>query len=90
MDRTITATDAARNFSDLVNRTLYRGESTTVTRGGKIVMRILPPEKPPLTGEQIAALWDSMPQVSKEDADAVARDLDEARSLLKMPESAWE
>ncbi len=33
--RVISATEAARNFSDLTNRVSYRGETYTVERGGR-------------------------------------------------------
>jgi prevent-host-death family protein len=40
----INATEAARRFSDLVNRTRYRGESFIVVRNGEEVCRMLPPD----------------------------------------------
>lgn len=40
MTTRVTATEAARNFSDLVNRVHYRGESFDIVRGGEVVARI--------------------------------------------------
>jgi prevent-host-death family protein len=40
----VTATDAARHFSDLLDAIEHAGESFTVTRGGKVVARIVPVE----------------------------------------------
>ncbi len=38
----ISATEAARNLSDLINRVVYRGEQFLVQRGGEPVCRISP------------------------------------------------
>lgn len=38
----ITATDAARKFSDLLNKVRYRGETFEVVRGGEVVARLVP------------------------------------------------
>jgi antitoxin (DNA-binding transcriptional repressor) of toxin-antitoxin stability system len=38
----ISATEAARNLSDLINRVVYRGEEFLVQRGGEPVCRISP------------------------------------------------
>lgn len=44
MSRTLTATEAARSLSDLLNRTRYRGESFVIVRGREEVARLVPPE----------------------------------------------
>jgi prevent-host-death family protein len=43
--RTITATEAARRFSDLLDA-IERGESVTVTRGNKPIAEIRPARRP--------------------------------------------
>jgi len=43
----MSATDAARQFSDLLNRVRYRRESFEIVRGGEIIARIVPIENPP-------------------------------------------
>lgn len=42
MASTISATEAARRFSDILNRVRYRGERFIVERGGEPVCRIEP------------------------------------------------
>ena len=42
MESHVTATEAARTFSDLLNRVRYRGETVIVDRGGIPVCRISP------------------------------------------------
>lgn len=42
MSGRVTATDAARNLSDLLNKVRYRGETFEVVRGGEVVARLVP------------------------------------------------
>lgn len=42
MDAKISASEAARTFSELLNRVRYRGDSFTVERAGEPVCRIVP------------------------------------------------
>jgi antitoxin (DNA-binding transcriptional repressor) of toxin-antitoxin stability system len=42
MESQISATRAAREFSDLLNRVTYRGEAFVVRRGGRPVCRVPP------------------------------------------------
>lgn len=46
MRETVTATRAARQFSKLLNRVRYQGESFVITRGGEEVARLAPPAAP--------------------------------------------
>lgn len=39
---TISATEAARNFSEMLNRVRYRGEEFVIVRGGETVARLGP------------------------------------------------
>lgn len=42
---TVTATEASRNFSELLNRVAYQHESLQIERGGKLVACIKPVEQ---------------------------------------------
>ncbi len=42
----ITATEAVRRFSDILNRVKYKGEEFVVERGGEPVCRIVPAGPP--------------------------------------------
>ena len=54
---TLTVTDAARGFSDLINRVRYRGESATLTKNGRVVARVVPVVRGALTGAELAKRW---------------------------------
>ena len=92
MSKTLTVTEAARNFSEVINKVFYGGESMELTRGGKVVARLIPAidaETP--TGRQVAALWKSIPHLSKDEADAFAEEVESVRaSLNQTPSSKWE
>ncbi len=53
MDTVITATEAARKFSDLLNRVRYRGETFRIMRSGEAVAQLT---APPRSGTSLRAL----------------------------------
>jgi prevent-host-death family protein len=59
METKISATDLARNLSDVLNRVRYRGERFVVERNGDPVASLGPASAPGITvGELIARLGD--------------------------------
>ena len=45
-DKTISATKAARGFSEILNQVQYRDMSFSIERGRKVVARLVPPAMP--------------------------------------------
>jgi prevent-host-death family protein len=66
MKSRISATEAARSFSELMNRVRYRGESFIVERNGKPICEILPARPPRFTGGELAKLLRSLPKPDEE------------------------
>ncbi len=66
MKTLISVTEAARIFSDLMNRVRYRGESFVVERGGKPICEIIPANPPRFSGAQLANLLRSLPKPDEE------------------------
>jgi prevent-host-death family protein len=62
----ISATEAARKFSELMNRVRYRGESFVVERGGKPICEILPARPSRFSGAEFVRLLRSLPKPDKE------------------------
>ena len=85
--RRISATEAARNFSELLNRVRYRGESFVIERGGVPVGELRPVAPPRFTGADLLALFSSLPEVDREYLDTVERAV---RAQPQVPESPWE
>ncbi len=83
MGKTITATNAARNFSALLNRVGFRGERYTIARGGKPIAYLTPAVHPVtrLLGE-LPELLRKLPPLGN-DAAAFTRDV--RRGLRKAP-----
>lgn len=89
---TLTVTEAARNFAEIVNRAFYRGERFLLTKGGKTVAELIPPPaRPMITASDLRRKLKTMPHLGKKEASVFARDLDKARAAIRPPrDDAWE
>ena len=81
--RDISATDAARRFSELLDDVEHRGESFVVVRRGRAVARIVP--APSANGRALKDLLLST-TIDRSWADDVAA----ARSLVSVEERPWD
>lgn len=83
----VSATEAVRTFSDLLNRIRYRGEEFVVERGGEAVCRMAPASAARrLSLRQLADLLGDLPS-------ADAKFASDVRAVVKgqgrMPKSSW-
>jgi antitoxin (DNA-binding transcriptional repressor) of toxin-antitoxin stability system len=62
----ISATEAARTFSDVINRVRYRGETFVAERAGRAICEILPATPPKFSGSGLANLLRSLPRPDDE------------------------
>jgi antitoxin (DNA-binding transcriptional repressor) of toxin-antitoxin stability system len=85
----ITVTEAARNFSELVSRVHYQGDTAILSKGGKPMAKLSPASRPK-TGRELAALWPKRPSLNPDEAARFERDLRESRSRLGPLASKWE
>lgn len=89
MLNTISVTDAARNFSDVINRIYYQRKSYLLTRSGAVVARLTPADEP-LTGARLTALWEARPRLDPADAAAWQVELAALKAGVRPPEdTAW-
>jgi antitoxin (DNA-binding transcriptional repressor) of toxin-antitoxin stability system len=86
----ISATEASRNFSDILNRAQYRGESFEVVRGGEVIARIEPAVKKQLTVGEFRELWKSWPRLDPEDAAQFEKDIEEIRAGAPAAPYKWD
>lgn len=86
----MTVTEAARNFSDLVNRVYYRGESTILTRNGIPVAYLTPAAPATTPARELAEAWAALPHLNRADAERFADELERARQALPRAEDRWE
>ena len=85
METTLSVTEATRNFSDLINRVVYRGDTAVLTRNGNVVARIVPERPQHVTGLQFAEMWEKLPRLSLEESEEYARDVEESRRRFNQP-----
>lgn len=75
---TVSVTDVARNFAEYVNRVAYRGESFTLTRGGRPVAELTPVPSG-VRVEDLPAIFASLPKLPAEELESFATDIEEGR-----------
>jgi antitoxin (DNA-binding transcriptional repressor) of toxin-antitoxin stability system len=86
--RQITVTEASRNFSELVSRVHYQGETTILVKGGKPMVKLSPANRPK-TGRELSALWTKRPALIPNEAATFERDLNISRDRLGPFASRW-
>ena len=86
MESHISATAAARRFSDLLNRVYYKGEEFVIERGGQPICRIVPVQRKRFTGADLARLWPKLPKLDKGYWDAVEEGY---KNQGPAPKSMW-
>jgi antitoxin (DNA-binding transcriptional repressor) of toxin-antitoxin stability system len=83
----ITATELAKNLSDVLSRAQYRGESFVIERNGEQVATLGPPELP--RGPTLYELVQELRKLPRPD-DRFADDLEEIHSAQRtLPASKW-
>ena len=89
MPENITVTEAARNFSDVINRVYYQHQSFLLTRGGSVVAQ-LSAAPAAFTGNMWLQRWANRPRLDVDDAAEWAADLAAAKAELPQPtEDPW-
>ena len=80
MEKALSATEAVRKFSEILNSVKYRGESFTIVRGGRPVASISPCENQPKSRNlgELRNLVKNLPRLGEE-ADRFGKDLKEIR-----------
>jgi len=84
--RVISATEAARSFSELLDRVCYRGETFVIERGGEPVCEMSPVTPLHFTGADFLTLLHSLPKPDRGYWDAVEKSTKQAPTV---PESLW-
>ena len=87
-ETTITVTEAARNFSDCVNRAHYQHTTFVLLKNGKPFARIEPAHEKRCTGRDLSDLLTRV-ELSAEEASDWHLELLAARKNLKSPTGKW-
>ena len=89
-ENAIPVTEAAANFLRVLDRVETRREPTTLTRDGKPVARLIPLPGPAATCLELAERWEKLDKLPAEEAEAFAKDLEQARANLPPVKSPWD
>ena len=85
--RVISATEAARSFSELLDRVCYRGETFVIERGGELVCEMSHVKPLRFTGADFLTLLHSLPKPDPGYWDAVEKSTQQTPAV---PQSPWE
>lgn len=89
--RIINATEAARNFSEVLNQVKYQSVDFDVMRGRELVARIVPVMPAGrLCLADLNRFFASLPSLDKEDAEAFEQDIVTLRSRPARMVFAWD
>ena len=89
MRKTISVTDAARNFADCVNRSHYQNVTFVLLKNGSPVARLVPDNEKICAGRDLAGAL-AKTELAEDEAAAWHRDLQTARKTLKAPANKWQ
>lgn len=84
--RVVSATEAARSFSELLDRVCYRRETFVIERGGELVCEMSHVRPPRFTGADFLTLLSSLPKPDRGYWDAVE---ERTKQTPAVPESQW-
>jgi len=85
----ISVTQAARQFSDLLNRVFYQGASFELERNNKVIARLLPANAPvKVQAKDLNRLFSELPDL-QEDAATFADDVEAVRNELPKEQESW-
>lgn len=85
MAEPLTATEASRRFSQMLDRVRMHSESFDIVRNGVVVARVVPPEKAPPKVRDLSALLEALGPVDADFAD----DLEAIRGEQPPLEDPW-
>ncbi len=83
----ISATAAARSFSELVSRVRYKGETYLIEKGGRPMCELSPVANSRFTGADFLALLGTLPKPAAEFLDTVEEAI---RCQAMIESSSWE
>lgn len=87
----IQASQAARRFSEIINRVRYQGQVFVVKRGREIVARIVPAGRPTSVAvADLSEIFAQLPALSEGERKSFRRDLRRVRFRAPLPLRKWD
>ncbi len=80
----VTATEASRTFSSILNKVHYLGESYEIRRGKEVIACIVPakPNREVLKVAELNAIFEHLPTLDEKDKEAFANDIESIRHQM--------
>ncbi len=89
--KTITATDAARGFSEFLNQVRYQGVEFDIVRGKEVVARLVPAAPPGgVALDQLDELVRSLPRLGPREAKLFAHDIERGLARIRPDAVEWD
>jgi antitoxin (DNA-binding transcriptional repressor) of toxin-antitoxin stability system len=86
--RSISVTEAARNFADCVNRAHYQNVTFVLLKNGEPFARLMPDSERVCVGHDLVEALAKV-DLPESEAKAWRRDLQAARKVLEAPRNKW-
>lgn len=88
----ISATEASRSLSNILNKVHYQGESYTIKRGKEIIAKIIPAasKKSTLKIADLNRVFKSLPHLDSKDQQAFENDVKQIRIDIKDESNPWD
>jgi antitoxin (DNA-binding transcriptional repressor) of toxin-antitoxin stability system len=87
----ISATEAGRSLSSILNKVHYRGESYEIKRGKEIIAKIIPVEhkRSGFKIEQLNEFFKNLPALEEAELACFEKDLQKIRRQVKPEKDPW-
>jgi len=87
----ITATEAIRSFSDIINKVYYQHQTFDIKKGKSIVARIVPYNySSKIEVKDLVSFFATSPKLEEGDADIFTNEINELRFKAKAREITWD
>lgn len=88
----ISATEASRSLSTILNKVHYQGESYEIKRGKEVIAKIIPAtaKKSMLKASELNALFKRLPTLEQTDQLAFEKDIADIRTSMNAEGNPWD
>ena len=91
---TISATEATRTFSDVLNKVYYQDKTFEIKRGREVVARLIPiqrkTDEKTLTTKEMKCFFEQLPALGEKDREAFETTVAQLRAKNKIEHSKWD
>jgi antitoxin (DNA-binding transcriptional repressor) of toxin-antitoxin stability system len=85
----VSATEAARSFSEILNQVRYQGKVFEIQRGTDVIAEIRPANPAGFPISALNRLFANLPKLGREEATRFSKDLRRIRKQAGRPEDPW-